>query len=145
MPKPKESVIHQQALVVMGFFSGFAITALVLTMQSPAVFHVGVGPVSGEEYFEALTTVIAIVGSVCIFGVLAAMEVAAGLADEGSVVDKFGFACFLTGLLGLVGVLPLMLVLFTRVGSAILVCFEIILLIIYFVSPSKARSKRSNS
>ena len=71
-------------------------------MQSSAILHVGVGPVSGEEYFEALTTVIAIVGSVCIFGVLAAMEVAAGLADEGSVVDKFGLACFLIGPFGLV-------------------------------------------
>jgi len=142
MPRAKESVIHQQALVVMGFFSGFAFTALVLIMQSPTAFRVAVGPLSGEEYFEALTTAIAVVGSVCIFGVLAAMEVAAGLAEAASSVDKFGFACFLVGLFGLVCVLPLLLIPFTRIGAAILVGLEIVLLVIYFVSPSDARSKR---
>ncbi len=144
MPKHEESVIHQQALVVMGFFSGFALTALVVIMQSPASFHVAVGPLSGEEYFEALSTAIAIVGSVCIFGVLAAMEVAGGLAEEGSVVDKFGYTCFLIGLFGFVGVLPLLLVPFTRIGSAILVGLEITLLIIYFASPTTATSSKSN-
>jgi len=142
MPKPKESVIHQQALVVMGFFSGFAITALVLIMQSPASFHVSIGPVSSEEYFEALSTAIAAVGSVCIFGVLAAMEVATGLAEEESMVDRFGFAGFLIGLLGLIAVLPLLLVPFTRMGSAILVGLEVFLLVIYFVSPGKASKHR---
>ena len=70
------------------------------------------------------------------------MEVAAGLAEEESVVDKFGFACFLIGFFGLVGLLPLLLLPFTRIGSAILVGLEIILLIIYFVSPGKVSSKR---
>jgi len=142
MPRTKESIIHQQALVVMGFFSGFAFTALVLIMQSPTAFRVAVGPVSGEMYFEALTTAIAVVASVCIFGVLAAMEVAAGLADSGSLVDKFGFACFLLGVLGFVAVLPLLLVPFTEIGSAILVGLEIVLLLVYFLSPSGASSKR---
>jgi len=141
MPRAKAGAVHQQALVVMGFFSGFAITGLVLIMQSPAAFHVAVGPISGEEYFEALTTAIAVVGSVCIFGVLAAMEVATGLAEEGSAIDKFGFGCFLIGVFGLVCVLPLLLVPFTRIGSAILVGLEIALLIVYFVSPGKTSSK----
>jgi hypothetical protein len=141
MSKREGSAIHQQALVVMGLFSGFTITALVVIMQSPSSFHVAVGPLSGEEYFEALITAIAIVGSVCIFGVLAAMEVAGGLAEEGSTVDKFGFICFLVGLVGFVGVLPLLLVPYTRIGSAIIVGPELALLAIYFTSPSKSSLK----
>jgi len=45
----------------------------------------------------------------------------------------------LVGLFGLVGVL---LILFTRIGTTILVGLEIVLLVIYFVSPNEARSKR---
>jgi len=137
----RESVLHQQALIVTGFFSGFALTALVVIIQAPTAFHVAVGPLSADEYFQALTTSIAVVASICVFGVLAAMEMAAGLAEEGSAIDKFGFACFLTGLFGLVGVLPLLLLPFSHVGSVILIGLEIILLFVYFASPTRVAAK----
>jgi hypothetical protein len=68
------------------------------------------------------------------------MEMAAGLAEEGSTIDKFGFACFLTGLFG-VGVPPLLLLPFSQGGSMILIGLEIILLIVYFASPTGVASK----
>ncbi len=142
MPKAKESVLHQQALLVMGLFTGFALTALVVIMQSPRTFHVAVWPLSAQGYFETLTTTIALVGSVCIFGVLAAMEVAGGIAEIGSGLDKFGYACFLIGLFGLVAVLPLLLLPFTRIGAVTVIASEIILLVVYFSSQSKATSPK---
>ena len=140
MPDARESILHQQALLVMGLFTGFAITSLVVIMQSPATFHVEVWPLSAEGYF--VITTIALVGSVCVFGVLAAMEVAGGLAETGSGLDKFGYACFLIGLFGLVAILPLLLLPFASMGAAIVVACEIILLIVYFSSQSKTTSSK---
>lgn len=112
-----------------------------MIIQAPRAFDVAIGPLSADEYFQALTTSIAIAASVCIFGVLAAMEVAGGLAGEGSAIDKFGYGCFLAGLFGLVGVIPLLLLPFSQLGSLILTGLEIFLLIIYFATPTKTIAK----
>ncbi len=127
----------------MGFFAGFSITALVVIMQSPATFHVAVGFLSAEAYFEMLITLIALVGSVCVFGVLATMEIAGGTAEVGSGLDRFAYACFLIGLFGLVAVLPLLLLAFTALGAGVVLAVELILFIVYFASQSKAPAPAS--
>ncbi len=120
----------------MGFFSGFAITTLVAIMQSPATFHVAVGSLSAVVYFESLITAVAIMGSACVFGILATVEVAGGTAEPGSRMAQFGYGCFLTGLFGLVTVLPPLIVPFTEIGPTIVIAFEIALLIVYFAPRS---------
>lgn len=95
VPGARSSALHQQALIVIGFFGGFAITALVETMRSQTTFHVAVWPLSPDEYFELLITVIAIVSSSCIFGSLSVMEVAGGTTAVGSQLDTFVYVCFL--------------------------------------------------
>ncbi len=138
MAAAKQSILHQQALLVMGLFAGFSTTVLVVILQSPVDFLVDVGPISGHAYFDTLITLIAAVASVCVFGVLATMELAAGAAEIGSALDKFGYACFLIGLFGVVAVLPLLLVAFTGLGAVLVLILEAILLIVYFTSRVEA-------
>lgn len=128
----------------MGFFTGFAITSLVVIMQSPATFKVAVWPFSAEEYFNALITSIALVATVCTFGVLSTMEVAGGMAERHSILDRFGYTCFFVGLFGLVAITPLLLIPFTEIGATLVFGVEVILLIAYFLSPSKVSQKRSS-
>ncbi len=138
MAAARQSLLHQQALVVMGLFAGFSITVLVVILQSPIEFLAGVGAFSGPIYFDTLVTLIAAVASVCVFGVLATMELAAGTAEVGSALDKFGYVCFLLGLFGVVAILPLLLVAFTSLGAVLLLVFEAILLAVYFTSRVEA-------
>jgi hypothetical protein len=138
MPEEGGSELHQQALVVMGFFTGFSITALVVIMQASRSFHVPLGPLSAGEYFETLISTIALVDVVSVFGILATMEVAGGIAALGSGTDRFGYACFLIGLFGLVAVFPLLLFPFTSAGAAIVLVAEAILLTVYFSAPGAA-------
>lgn len=56
MMEPKGSVLHQQALTVMGLFTGLTLTSLVLILNSPGPFHAPIGPLSGQQYFEVVTT-----------------------------------------------------------------------------------------
>lgn len=121
----------------MGFFTGFAFTSLVIIIQSSSTFHFAIWPFSAAGYFQFLITFIAGIGSVCIIGVLSIMEVAGGIAEMGSPLDNFGYAAFVIALAGFVVVLPLLLIPFTEYGAAILTVLEVILLVFYFMSPSK--------
>lgn len=121
----------------MGFFTGFAFTSLVIIIQSPSAFHFAVWPFSPSGYFQFLITFIAGIGAVCIIGVLSVMEVAGGIAERGSPLDNFGYAAFVIALAGFVVVLPLLLIPFTKYGAAVLSVLEAVLLLAYFLSPSK--------
>jgi hypothetical protein len=130
--------MHPQALVVMGLFAGFALTVVVVILQSPSAFRVAAGPLTGEAYFETVATWLAAVGSISVFGVLATLELASGLAAPGSGSDRLGYACFLVALFGWMVVLPLLLLPFTRVGAGVEVALEIGLLYAYFSASGSA-------
>lgn len=134
MPGMTTRALHQQGLLVMGFFTGFAFTSLVIIIQSPSSFHYPVWVLSASEYFQVLVTLIAGIGAVCVIGVLSIMEVAGGIADVGSPLDYFGYACFVIVLFGFVVVLPLLLLPFTTIGSAVITMLEAVLLVFYFLS-----------
>lgn len=133
MAGSKGSVLHQQALTVMGFFTGLVLTSLVLILTAPGPFHTPIGPLSGQQYFEMVTTYVAIVGGVSGVGMLAFLEVAGGMSPTYSFVDKFGTTLFFLSVFGFMGVLPLLLAPFTRWGSATVLALEVSLLLAYFV------------
>ena len=133
MPESRGSLLHQQALTVMGFFTGLVLTALVLVLSSPAPFHSAIGPLSGQRYFETLTTYIAVVGALSSVAMLGYLEVAGGMSPTFSFVDRLGTTLFLLAVFGFMGILPLLLAAFTRWGALLVFLLEIVLLGFYFV------------
>jgi hypothetical protein len=133
MPESKGSVLHQQALTVMGFFTGLTLTSLVLILNSPGPFHASIGPLSGEQYFETVTTYVSVVGALSSVAIVAFMEVAGGMARLYSFIDKLGTTLFLLSVFGFMGILPLLLAPFTRWGAGIVLALEVVLLGTYFV------------
>lgn len=134
MAIPKGSVLHQQALIVAGLFTGLTLTALVLVLSSPAAFRVAIGPLSGSEYLATVATYIAFVGSLSSVAMLMFLEIAGGLAQTFTLLDKLGTGFFLGSVFGFMGILPLLLVPFTRTGAAVVLGVEAALLTVYFVS-----------
>lgn len=133
MSESKGSVLHQQALTVMGLFTGLTLTSLVLILNSPRSFHAPIGPISGQQYFELVTTYVAIVGSLSSVAIVSFMEVAGGMAKVYSFTDKLGTTLFLISVFGFMGILPLLLAPFTRWGAGIVFVLEVVLLLTYFV------------
>ena len=127
----------------MGLLTGFMMTSLVLILGSPGAFHSTIGPFSGEDYFEILSTYVGVVGAVSIVGIVALTEVGAGWAALGSRVDQFGYTCFLLSLFGFTGALPLLLAPFTKVGSAIVLAVAVLLFSIYYSLGGFGKSNRS--
>ena len=109
MADTKGSVLHQQALTVLGFFTGLTLTALVLILNAPRTFHTAIGPLTADQYFQTLTTYVAIVGVTSSAGIVAFLEVAGGLSETNSYVDKLGTALFFVSIFGFMGTLPLLL------------------------------------
>ena len=133
MSDTRGSLLHQQALSVMGFFTGLVLTSLVLILNSPRPFHVALGPLSPEEYYELLTTYVAVVGAVSSVAMLAFLEVAGGLSSVFSFVDKLGTTLFLLAVVGFQGIIPLLLVAYTRWGALVVLLLEVALNLVYFV------------
>ena len=127
------SVLHQQALTVLGFFTGLVLTSLVLILTSPGPFHTPIGPLTGQQYFETVTTYVAIVGAVSSVAMLAFLEIAGGMLPTYSFVDRFGTTLFFLSLFGFMGVLPLLLAPFTRWGAISVLGVEVVLLLAYFL------------
>lgn len=142
MVETKGSVLHQQALTVAGFFTGLTLTSLVLILNSPGPFHIPIGPLSGQQYFETVTTYVAIVGALSSVAMVAFLEVAGGMAQLYSFVDRFGTTPFLLSVFGFMGILPLLLVVFTKVGAASVLILELVLLAVYFVGRRAGRVGR---
>jgi len=145
MSEPKGSVLHQQALTVMGFFTGLVLTALVLILNAPGPFHTPIGPLSGQQYFETLTTYVAFVGAVSSVAMLAFLEVAGGMSPTYSFVDRFGTTLFFLSVFGFMGILPLLLVPFSRGGAVVVLSLEVILLVAYFVGRRVVPPRREGS
>jgi len=133
MTESKGSILHQQALTVMGFFTGLVLTSLVLILTAPGHFHAPIGPLSGEQYFETVATYVAVVGALSSVAMIAFLEVAGGLAQTFSFIDKLGTTLFFLSVFGFMGVLPLLLAPFTEWGAVTVLGLEVILLLVYFV------------
>ncbi len=133
MAETKGSILHQQALTVMGFFTGLILTSLVLILNSPGPFHTSIGPLSAQQYFETVTTYVAVVGAVSSVAMMAFLEVAGGMAGAYSFVDKLGTTLFFLSVFGFMGILPLLLVAFTKWGAVTVLALEVVLLLVYFV------------
>jgi hypothetical protein len=140
MPESRGSVLHQQALTVMGFFTGLVLTALVLILTAPGPFHAPIGPLSGQQYFEVLTTFVAVVGAMSSVAMIAFLEVAGGMAPTYSFVDRVGSTLFFLSVFGFMGTLPLLLAPFTRWGAVTVLALEVLLLLVYFVGRVAFRS-----
>jgi hypothetical protein len=78
MTESRGSALHPQALTVMGFFRGLILTSLVLILTAPEPFHTPIGALSGEPYFDTMTTFVATVGALSGVVMLAFLEVAGG-------------------------------------------------------------------
>jgi hypothetical protein len=133
VPDSKGSILHQQALTVMGFFTGLVLTSLVLILSSPGPFHIAIGPLSGSQYFAVVVTYVGVVGALSSVAMLAFLEVAGGLAQVYSFLDQLGTTLFLLSVFGFLGILPLLLAAFTRWGAATVLVLEVALLLAYFV------------
>ncbi len=127
------SILHQQALTVMGFFTGLTLTSLVLILNSSASFRIAVGPVNGDQFFQIVTTYVAMVGAVSSVGIVAFLEVAGGMSQLNSYVDKIGTTCFFVSVFGFMGVLPLLLSPFTTWGALAVLVLEAVMLVTYFI------------
>lgn len=127
------SVLHQQALTALGFFTGLTLTSLVLILNSPRAFHSPIGALSGVQYFQTVVTYVAVVGAVSSVGLLSFLEVGGGISQKGGFVDKLGTTLFFLSVFGFMGVLPLLLSPFTEVGALLLLVLESVLLAVYFV------------
>jgi len=126
------SVLHQQALTALGFFTGLTLTSLVLILNSPGSFNVAIGPLNASQYFQVLVTYVAAVGAVSGVGLIAFLEVGGGLSQKGGFVDKFGTVLFFMSVFGFMGVLPLILSPFSRLGALTILVLEVVLLVSYF-------------
>lgn len=132
MPPREGSLLHQQALTVSGLFTGLTLTALVLILNSPGPFHASIGPLSGQQYFELVTTYVALLGVLSSLALLAFLEIAGGLIATFTPLDTLGTSFFLTSVFGFMGVLPLLLAPFTPSGAVIVVATELVLVSTYF-------------
>jgi hypothetical protein len=130
---PKGSVLHQQALTVMGLFTGLTLTALVLILNSPRSFHVALGPLTGPQYFQVVTTYVAVESAMSSVAMVIYLEVAGGLARVYSFTDKLGTTLFLASAFGFMGILPLLLVPFTPGGAGLVLLFIVVLLTLYLL------------
>ena len=133
MPDSSGSVLHQQALTVMGLFTGLTLTSLVLILNAAASFHTPIGPLSGTEYFQVVTSYVAAVGALSSVAIIAFLEVAGGMAPTFSFVDKMGTTLFFLSVFGFMGILPLMLAPFTKWGAIVVLALEVVLLGTYFL------------
>ncbi len=133
MAESRGSVLHQQALAVMGFFTGLILTSLVLILNSPGPFHVPIGPLNGQQYFATLITYVGVVGAVTSVALIAFLEVAGGLAPQFSFVDRLGTTLFFLSVFGFMGILPLVLAGFSRWGALVVLTVEVVLLGTYFI------------
>ena len=133
MESGEGSVLHQQALTVSGLFTGLTLTALVLILNSPGSFHLGIGPFSGSQYFELLVTYVAVLGATNSVALLAFLEIAGGMAKKFSPLDTLGTTFFLVSVFGFLGALPLLLAPFSNWGALIVVLVELVLVSLYFV------------
>jgi hypothetical protein len=140
MAAPQGSILHQQALTVAGFFTGLTLTALVLILNAPGSFHVAIGPLSGQQYFEVVVTYVACVGALSSVAMLSYLEIAGGMQQMYSFVDKLGTVVFLASVFGFMGILPLLLVPFSRTGAVIILTLEVVLISTYFVGRRVDRS-----
>jgi hypothetical protein len=127
------SVLHQQALTVSGLFTGLTLTALVLILNSPGPFHAGIGPISGQQYFETVVTYVALLGATNSVAMLSFLEIAGGMANKFSALDTLGTTFFLVSVFGFLGVLPLLLAPFTQIGATIVLGAEVVLVATYYV------------
>jgi hypothetical protein len=142
MKDSEGSLLHQQGVTVLGLLTGFMMTALVLILGSPGAFHAPIGAINGDEYFEILTTYVGVVGVVSIVGIVGLTQVGAGWSKLGSRVDQFAYTCFLIGLFGFTGALPLLLAPFTRVGAAIVLAVAVALFLTFSILGGFARTKQ---
>lgn len=133
MAEKEGSVLHQQALTALGFFMGLTLTSLVLILNAPGAFHAPIGPLSGEQYFQIVVTYVALVGASSSVGLLCFLEVAGGLSGKRGFVDKLGTTLFFVSVFGFMGALPLLLSPFTKIGALILLAFELLLTVVYFI------------
>ncbi len=117
----------------MGLFTGLTLTALVLILNSPTPFHAAIGPLSGPQYFQLVTTYVGVESVISSVTMLVYLEVAGGLARPFSFSDKLGTTLFFASLFGFMGILPLLLAPFTPLGSAVVLTFIVFLLAVYFV------------
>ena len=127
------SLLHQQGLTALGFFMGLTLTSLVLILNAPAAFHVRIGPLSADEYFQTIVTYVSTVGAVSSVGLLCFLEVGGGLSNKGGFVDKLGTMLFFLTVFGFMGVLPLLLSPFTATGAIVVLSIESVLAGTYFV------------
>ncbi|MGI0054135.1 MAG: hypothetical protein ACREBZ_00175 [Thermoplasmata archaeon] len=132
MAASEGSVLHQQALTALGFFMGLTLTALVLILTNPSAFQIPFGSLSGEGYFETVVTFVATVGAISSIGLLSFLDVAGGLSLKSGFVDKFGTVLFFLSVFGFMGILPLLLAPFTRVGALVVLVLEVLLVTTYF-------------
>lgn len=117
----------------MGLFTGLTLTSLVLILNAASAFHVPIGPLSGQQYFEVVTTYVATVGAVSSVAIVPYLEVAGGMAPTYSFIDKLGTTLFFLSVFGFMGVLPLLLAPFTRWGATAVLALEAVLLTTYFI------------
>jgi hypothetical protein len=142
-PRSGGSVVHQQAIAVLGLFTGFSLTALVLILSSPRYFQVPFGSLSGVAYFQLLATYVALVGCVCSVGALTMVEVAGGLSELYSVLDQLATTLYVLSVVAFVLILPLILVPFTQAGAAVVFAAEVILMLLYLVARQRPLSPRA--
>ncbi len=116
-----------------GLFTGLTLTSLVLILNSPASFHTPLGALSGDDYFQVVITYVAIVSAMSSVSTLAYLEIAGGLAQVYSFLDSFGTFIFLASVFGFMGILPLILSPFTRVGAVVVLLAEGVLVATYFL------------
>ncbi|HEV2316886.1 MAG TPA: hypothetical protein VGV89_04850 [Thermoplasmata archaeon] len=134
MASGEGSLLHQQALTVSGLFTGLTLAALVLILNSPRPFHTGIGPLSGEAYFETLVTYVAILGASNCMAMLAFLEIAGGTAEKFSALDTLGTTFFLVSVFGFMGVLPLLLAPFSASGAALVSVVEVALITTWWLA-----------
>ena len=127
------SVLHQQALTVSGLFTGLTLTVLVLILNSPGPYHVAIGPISGEHYFDLVVTYVALLGATNSVALLSYLEIAGGLAQKYSALDTLGTGFFLASVFGFLGVLPILLAPYTKYGALPVLVSEVVLVATYFV------------
>ena len=128
------SVLHQQALTVSGILTGLTLTALVLILTNPGSFHAAIGHLNGEQYFETVVTYVALIGVMSSVAMLAFLEIAGGLAPKLTPLDTLGTTFFLVSVFGFMGVLPLLLAPFTRVGAAVVLGADLAVVVTYVVA-----------
>jgi hypothetical protein len=133
MVATRGSVLHQQALTVSGLFTGLTLTALVLILNSPGAYRIPIGPLSGQAFFETVITYVAVVSAMSSVSTLAFLEIAGGLTATYTFLDRFGTTLFLASVFGFMGILPFVLLPFSRVGSAVVLLADAFLLATYFV------------